>query len=326
MVGGPDDLRGGGSRCRSDGSSKTAAASRFLFRISGRRGATSNSSAYRPSRLAALDTPVRARFRSAGVGAARSTAASAAATAVLAATRQRSRRILRAARCRRGSVLGALDAWRHRAARSGDAIATGSVAADEPWRGSGAVWLVANAASVPPAIEVSAGPGNRASGRADGDWPCACATFPAVTRSCCHRSPRGSSDLARKWTTRSGSGRPPSPGVYEGEWRAPLAGLYNVRVVAGELRGGATIAVAADVRHGLGRRSRRDWRSRRRASGGQRISDRRHAGAGRRDEDRRTRRAGSSGASHPMRSPWWVLPFAGLLCAEWAARRKRGLP
>jgi hypothetical protein len=28
--------------------------------------------------------------------------------------------------------------------------------------------------------------------------------------------------------------------------------------------------------------------------------------------------------SHPMRSPFWVLPFAGLLAIEWWARRRRG--
>jgi hypothetical protein len=30
-------------------------------------------------------------------------------------------------------------------------------------------------------------------------------------------------------------------------------------------------------------------------------------------------------AVHPMRSPWWVVAFAVLLCGEWAIRRKRGL-
>lgn len=28
--------------------------------------------------------------------------------------------------------------------------------------------------------------------------------------------------------------------------------------------------------------------------------------------------------SHPMRSPWWTLPFAGLLATEWWSRRRRG--
>jgi hypothetical protein len=29
---------------------------------------------------------------------------------------------------------------------------------------------------------------------------------------------------------------------------------------------------------------------------------------------------------HPMRSAWWVVPFAGLLTLEWAFRRRQGLP
>jgi hypothetical protein len=28
---------------------------------------------------------------------------------------------------------------------------------------------------------------------------------------------------------------------------------------------------------------------------------------------------------HPMRSAWWIVPFAGLLCAEWMLRRRQGL-
>ena len=28
-------------------------------------------------------------------------------------------------------------------------------------------------------------------------------------------------------------------------------------------------------------------------------------------------------ATHPMRSPWWLVPFVGALTGEWAWRRKR---
>lgn len=28
---------------------------------------------------------------------------------------------------------------------------------------------------------------------------------------------------------------------------------------------------------------------------------------------------------HPMRSPWWIVPFAGCLCGEWWRRRQRGM-
>jgi hypothetical protein len=31
------------------------------------------------------------------------------------------------------------------------------------------------------------------------------------------------------------------------------------------------------------------------------------------------------GSTHPMRSPWWIVPFAGCLCMEWWLRRKRGM-
>jgi hypothetical protein len=27
----------------------------------------------------------------------------------------------------------------------------------------------------------------------------------------------------------------------------------------------------------------------------------------------------------PMRSPWWIVPFAGLLAVEWTIRRRAGL-
>jgi hypothetical protein len=30
--------------------------------------------------------------------------------------------------------------------------------------------------------------------------------------------------------------------------------------------------------------------------------------------------------SHPMRSPWWLLPFVGALCGEWWLRRRAGHP
>jgi hypothetical protein len=29
--------------------------------------------------------------------------------------------------------------------------------------------------------------------------------------------------------------------------------------------------------------------------------------------------------ARPMRSPWWILPFATLLCAEWTLRRRAGM-
>jgi MYXO-CTERM domain-containing protein len=31
------------------------------------------------------------------------------------------------------------------------------------------------------------------------------------------------------------------------------------------------------------------------------------------------------GDSHPMRSPWWIVPLALLLAFEWWSRRRSGL-
>jgi hypothetical protein len=114
------------------------------------------------------------------------------------------------------------------------------------------------------------------------------------------------------------------PGVYEGEWRGRVAGAYTVSVVAGALRGDATVTVASDAAHP----SSADPESlvlAATASGGQAFPiDRAPALVGAMKAAYPPRRVVR--ATHPMRSPWWVVPFAGLLCAEWAFRRKRGLP
>jgi hypothetical protein len=36
--------------------------------------------------------------------------------------------------------------------------------------------------------------------------------------------------------------------------------------------------------------------------------------------------AGTPARWHPMRSPWWLLVLGLALSAEWALRRRRGLP
>jgi hypothetical protein len=215
---------------------------------------------------------------------------------------------------------GALDAWRHRAARTG---ATSESATDEPFARFWRSLVVANAASVPPAIEVSADPGILRPGERTSiavrvrDIPggdsivlppiAARVVGPAVKVD----------DPVRLWPTAE-------PGAYEGEWRAPLAGLYNVSVVAGEFRGDATIAVADDVRHAVAA-DPDALALATSASGGQVFSI-----------DRLSSLVDAIKAAypprrvvrplHPMRSPWWVLPFAALLCVEWAGRRKRGFP
>lgn len=122
---------------------------------------------------------------------------------------------------------------------------------------------------------------------------------------------------ARLWPTAE-------PGVYEGEWRAGPAGLYNISVVAGELRGDAVIVVAADAVQGAPADAEA-LALVTAATGGQvfpatRVPALIDAMTAAHPPRRVVR------AAHPMRSPWWLLPFAGLLAAEWAIRRKRGLP
>ena len=206
---------------------------------------------------------------------------------------------------------GALDAWRHRGE------------ADDPygrfWRG----WLIANAAAVPPALDVSAAPAVLRPGARTSllvrlrDLPSGDAiALPPVSGRVVGPATK-TDESVRLWPTAD-------PGVFEGEWRARRPGTYNVSVTAGELRGDVTIAVTADARHG----STADPEGLAlvtSASGGRVFPhDQVPALVDAMQQAHPPRR--SSRESHPMRSPWWVLPFAGLLCAEWAVRRKRGMP
>jgi hypothetical protein len=202
---------------------------------------------------------------------------------------------------------GALDAWRQR----GDAFA-------EFWRGL----LVAAAAAVPPALDVMVSPavvrpGESATVSArlrdlpEGD---VVALPPLMARAV---SPEAKVDAPiRLWPTAA-------PGVYEGEWRPASPGAYDIAVTAGEWRGDATATVTPSVVHASAADS--DALALAAGATGGRafpVSDVSGLVASMRDAHppQRTVRAG-----RPMRSPWWMVPFAALLCVEWAVRRKRGL-
>ena len=43
------------------------------------------------------------------------------------------------------------------------------------------------------------------------------------------------------------------------------------------------------------------------------------------DRIEKINRPSVSEAVRPMRSAWWLVPFAGLLSVEWIFRRRRGL-
>lgn len=120
------------------------------------------------------------------------------------------------------------------------------------------------------------------------------------------------------------------PGSVDGRTRAPtVPGRYRVRVSADgpgldSVRADAELVVADSVVV-AGRTSVAMLSLWTRAHGGRRVpeaslSGLRAAITGSLTETRRTV------PWYPMRSGWWIVPFALLLTAEWWIRRRRGLP
>ena len=203
---------------------------------------------------------------------------------------------------------GALDAWRQRGDEYGHF-----------WRGL----LVAQAADVPPALEVSADPAVAVPGEwttisvrlrdvPDGDV----IAFPPVMARVVSPGAR-SDDAVRVWPTAE-------PGVYRGGWRGRAAGRYNVTVTAGDLRGDAIVTLDAAASHG----SQADPHALELAASatGGRMFPAGEVPALVRAMTEAHPRQRVTRQAHPMRSPWWMVPFAALLSAEWAVRRTRGLP
>jgi len=110
-----------------------------------------------------------------------------------------------------------------------------------------------------------------------------------------------------------------TPGVYTARLQAPRAGEYALSVHAAGTSADAPLLVADDVVHPASAGSRAaNWAAV--TSGGAVVTDvedlaERITALDASVTERRTR---------PMRSPWWIVPFAGLLCAEWALRRRVG--
>jgi hypothetical protein len=208
---------------------------------------------------------------------------------------------------------GALDAWRYRA-QDEEGFA-------RFWRRA----IAEEAAAVPPIVElsvepslVSAGDSARVTARLRAtELPQGEALdIPSVTARAV--SPGARVDVPiRLWTTAE-------PGVYEGEWRPSAIGDYNIAVTAGTRRGDAQATVVATVARG----STADPEGLALvagSSGGRVFPADRPAALVEAMREAFPVRA-SSRTSRPMRSPWWVVPFAGLLCVEWALRRRRGFP
>ena len=213
----------------------------------------------------------------------------------------------------RGRIVfsGALDAWRFRA--DGDLNRTSM----QFWSG-----MVANlAAASPHRVSVSvrpavAAPGARLKIHAALD-PAAFPSStggeaPAVGASLVGRD--GSRRFVRLWPSAE-------TGIFEGETVAPAAGTYDARVTVAGSMADTPVLVVDGARHP----PLYDDQSLRliaAADGGVVVDAadtaplaRHLQGLARRTEPR---------IVHPMRSAWWTLPFVGALCAEWAARRRRG--
>jgi len=214
----------------------------------------------------------------------------------------------------RGRIVfsGAIDAWRYRGLDD-DGFA-------RFWRRM----LLTEADSVAQRLEVDvepalARPGERVRVTArlrSTEWTTASAAFslPPATAHVV-RPDQTESEALRLWPTAE-------PGVFEGEWTASGRGDANVTVTMGTGTADAIVTVAEDVSRASGsdpeglalaaRASGGDVKSSHEVDGlissiASRVSP---------HQERVT--------VHPMRNPWWVLPFVGALTIEWAWRRKRG--
>jgi hypothetical protein len=279
---------------------------------------------------------------------------------ILAGTR-RDEAVVFSARRGAGAVIfsGALDAWRYRAAFAPPE----PDAATAPKGGFADFWrrvIAEEAATVPPVLEVSVDPslvtiGATARVRARlratelaAEASVASPRSPASAKATAGKpipdprppipDPRSPTPDPRSLTVDSVAARAVSPaahvdeavrlwptaepGVYEGEWRPSTSGDYDMAVTAGTHRGDAAVTVApshaaAADPEGLALVAR--------ASGGRVFRVDQSAALVDGLKTAFPARTVTKVMS-PMRSPWWVVLFAGLLCAEWALRRRRGLP
>jgi hypothetical protein len=116
---------------------------------------------------------------------------------------------------------------------------------------------------------------------------------------------------------------PLSPGRFSGVVRAPVApGVYHVAIASGDDQARVPLVVDTDVRR-LVRDDRGAISDVARAHGGIAVS------TARLDSLTEALDAVIDASSraerwHPMRSPWWILPFALALSAEWWLRRRSG--
>lgn len=213
-------------------------------------------------------------------------------------------------------VSGALDAWRYR---------------DSTWSNFDRVWqdVVADAAarapepvtvSVPPALHPNDPATVRVSLRDVGLRAGDVSSGLVATRgsvSAAIVSAAGSRTPLRLWPAGS-------IGDFEAALHAPAeSGAYHIEATSGADRASAAFVVSrsAVLPAGAGRAALTAWTE---GTGGTVITATQLGGLA--DAIRGAIRfAPRAEPWHPMRSPWWILPFALLLSAEWYLRRRRGL-
>lgn len=207
---------------------------------------------------------------------------------------------------------GALDAWRYRGRDDG--------AFGRFWRG-----VVADAAlAAPGPVELDLEPGVAAPGspvrirarlrRTEYNPDETGITFPAVGGQLIDG--RGTSVPVRLWPAAE-------PGSFEGRIDAPAEGMYDVHV---RTDSGARADTTLIVRSGAALPPGNDrdlLPALARATGGVAASTADLSPVI--DRLRGRSRVAVPVEVRPMRSVWWIVPFAGTLCAEWAIRRRRGL-
>lgn len=206
---------------------------------------------------------------------------------------------------------GALDAWRYRA-DDGAAFA-------RFWTG-----LVANlAAAAPRPLTLSvepalARPGDPLTVRAavrQTEWTAAEARIDLPAVGAVLIGEDGTQQQLRLWPTAE-------TGVFEGRIMAERSGRFHVRASAGALSADAPVIIAEGARKAAPAGDER-FRVIAAATGGVAVSA---SELGALDQHLRALSPSDSRVTtRPMRSGWWMVAFAGALCAEWGVRRRRGL-
>jgi len=111
------------------------------------------------------------------------------------------------------------------------------------------------------------------------------------------------------------------PGSFEGRFTASAAGTYQLEVASGDATSQTVMLVAEEARHPSGSADRQ--RAIAAATGGVVVGVDDLAPLVR--AVRALPPSHESRDMHPARSPWFVIAFAALLCAEWTLRRRAGL-